>query len=221
MKTRFALCLLCYALPGSVAFAAPEPITWADLKTTGGATETVTDLTKGLSIRQKVDLQVVRDYAGKASGSAADPTVTSDAAMAATLRLGVSGVDVPDLLQHIAERENALFESQLSTQQARFDAQDIAITGHLIAIGETAGGKGRFLLVPFVGACSHTPVPAYQTVIVETDGTFRPGETFQRVTAAGPVEVAMHRETAFIVDGMVHFTSAYTIANATITPASD
>ena len=223
---------MAYIVFGVAIFAAPQAqptdngltlVSWGDLGPENTAVLSPVELTKGMTLQQKIDFQVLRDYAAKGTGRAVDPTVTTEEAAAARLRMSAAGIDSVALMTEWSSRQTQLFSAQLELKTQKFDGANVALQGYLIKLFNEAGLPDGFLLVATPGACSHTPVPAYQAVIVRNVDyepnipvAFDPLAAPGTVWVSGTINVGMQSGTAFVVDGMSTVSSAYEIEDAEI-----
>jgi hypothetical protein len=83
---------------------------------------------------------------------------------------------------------------------AEMDGQRIRIAGYLVPLDETPAGLKQFLLVPYFGACIHTPPPPANQII--------------DVTAAVPAK-DLHAMDAVWVSGVLRTTRSDTLLGIT------
>lgn len=70
------------------------------------------------------------------------------------------------------------------------DKQGIKITGFMIPVTKNKDDVISFLLVPYFGACIHTPPPpSNQVLFVVPDKPFKGGTTMDAVTVSGEVTI--------------------------------
>ena len=203
----------------------PVVVSWSDLGPEDTAALSPVELTRDMTLQQKIDFQVVRDFAVKGTTLAVDPTVTSEDATAAQFRLAAAGIDTVALLSEWSNRQTRAFSAQLERKSAKFDGKSVALQGYIVKLFTETGNPDGFLLVPTPGACSHSPVPAYQAVIIrniaiepETPNAFDPLAIPVAVWVTGTMNVGMRSGSAFIVDGMSTVTSAYELKDAEFKP---
>jgi hypothetical protein len=92
---------------------------------------------------------------------------------------------VADLMQQMREAwDNAPTEPRL-------DGAAIKLPGYLVPLDESKAGISEFLLVPYFGACVHTPPPpANQIVLVQPAKPITGYRTMDTVWASGRLRAA-------------------------------
>ncbi len=131
-------------------------------------------------------------------------------------QLSAQGVDIDALLARrweIAELRRQQFESvNRELNNTRVD-----IGGYLLPLNLVGEKVTEFLLVPWVGACIHTPPPPQnQLIYVESKEGIGLPSRFQPVRVGGIITTDSTTSTLFLVDGSNEIVSGYRILNATI-----
>ncbi len=124
-------------------------------------------------------------------------------------KLARSGIDAAELTRKEAtlRRKIAL---QRSTVREDRDGTDIKIPGYLLPLGNNEDPKAEFLLVPYAGACIHTPPPpANQIIHVVLDAGFRTHNLFTPVWVSGRLAINRTRHSVGLSDGVSSFDVAY------------
>ena len=86
----------------------------------------------------------------------------------------------------------------------------ISIDGFLLPLDIESGKTGEFLLVPWVGACIHTPPPPpNQIVFVTMSEPVNVRTRFQAVTVVGQLIGEQGQRSLFLVDGSSMINTAY------------
>ena len=124
------------------------------------------------------------------------------------------GVDIEGLLARRAEII-ALRTQQANATVKTLDGVHIRIPGYALPL-EFDGRKVReFLLVPWVGACIHTPPPPPNQIVhvrlnsgIENEGRFKP------VWVTGKVKVGALSKELYLVDGSGQINIGYSIDGA-------
>lgn len=153
--------------------------------------------------------------------SAGDKTVTAAeraAADAASRRLKQGGQDVESLL---ATRREMLerWKSQGAQINARLDGQVVKLPGYLLPLELSGKRVTEFLLVPWVGACVHTPPPPpNQIVHVRTGTAVEMKNLFEPVWVTGRLTASATRQSLFLVDGASDIDVGYGMQDAKVAP---
>jgi hypothetical protein len=91
----------------------------------------------------------------------------------------------------------------------------IQLVGYLVSASVDGRGVADHLLVPWAGACSHTPPPPMNQVVrVPADLGAPPHD--RPVTLTGTIEVRPAEQQLFLRDGMVSVRSAYALQGAAL-----
>lgn len=141
-----------------------------------------------------------------------DKTVTAEEAareQAAARKLAAAGVDADGLLaqrKEIAARRKAQGEAV----NTALNGQEVRLPGYLLPL-EISGKKvTEFLLVPWVGACIHTPPPPpNQIVHVRLDKPFEMGGLFAPVWVTGRLAAGAVKRQLTLVDGSADIDIGY------------
>jgi len=156
MKVPFAVfpllaCLLCVAA-GTHAVDEPREIMWKDL--VPPVAKTFPKLTRQQAL-QLTDIADVRER--KARGDKVNAVELEDE-RGAVRKLEEAGFDVEALL---ALRKEYMVGSKQRAQSvnASLDGQTVRMPGYVLPLEFSGKDVTEFLLVPYVGACIHTPPP--------------------------------------------------------------
>jgi uncharacterized protein len=126
------------------------------------------------------------------------------------------GINIEGLL---ARREEI---KQLRTKRAgamnkKLDGVNIKMPGYALALEYDGKKVTEFLLVPWVGACIHTPPPpANQIVYVKLDKGIEVKNRYQPVWVTGAVSVGALQKNLFLVDGSADISIGYSISGAKV-----
>ena len=97
------------------------------------------------------------------------------------------------------------------------DEVAIRMPGYSLALEYEDKRVKEFLLVPWVGACIHTPPPPpNQIVYVEASEAFQVSSRFEPVWIEGILRVGAARKQLFLVDGSADIDIGYAMTGATI-----
>jgi uncharacterized protein len=207
--------LLC-ALLAPTIYAVDEPrlIMWKDLVPPLPADYVFPKLSKQQAL-QLSDIADVRDR--KARGEKVGAIELEDEHSAAR-KLEQAGIDVDGLLV----KRKALVES--SRQRARsvvatLDGQTIRMPGYLLPLEFSGKEVTEFLLVPYVGACIHTPPPPpNQIVHVKADKPVANVTVFAPVWVTGRMSTASAKKSLSLVDGSSDIDVGYSMRASVVEP---
>jgi uncharacterized protein len=204
------LAFLCGALLAPIAHAdAPRQVMWEDLVPKPAAVDNpFAKLTKEQLLALS-DIASVRER--KARGEKVSAIDLEDE-QAAVRRLSQAGIDVDGLLvrrKEMAERKRA----QSQAVNPALDGQIVRIPGYLLPLEYTGKKVTEFLLVPWVGACIHTPPPPpNQIVHVRSDKPFEmTAGLFAPVWVTGQLAAASAKKSLYFLDGASDIDVGYSL----------
>ena len=97
------------------------------------------------------------------------------------------------------------------------DGQDIKLSGYLLPLRFSESGETDFLLVPYVGACIHTPPPPpNQIVFVRLAEKFMVQDLFIPVSISGKMQAKASDKSLDFVDGQRDVAIGYQIDGAEV-----
>nr|WP_280633840.1 DUF3299 domain-containing protein [Stappia taiwanensis] len=168
-----------------------------------------------MTLEQKRDLRDVL-RANEAAGAGAAAPALKDAAQAARVRLDAVGLDADYLLEQrlvVMERRREEATGVTST----FLESPILIDGYVLPLAWEGERVVEFLLVPWVGACIHTPPPPpNQIVHVSYPEGLVLERRFQAVRLAGTLRHEPAQHTLFLIDGSRQIPASYGLDSAAI-----
>ncbi len=185
-----------------------QPITWRNLVP---QVEIDSDPFLELTTDQKLDLVVasrIREL--KSAGVDITPEQTQKF-NDAVKRLEEDQIDMDGLIalrgEIVAQRTHAM-----AAVNGTLNGQQVRLAGYVLPLG-TGGQKiTEFLLVPWVGACIHTPPPPpNQMIHITVPGGMEPRGQFSPVWIEGTIEVKPASYDLFLVDGSMQVKVAYTM----------
>lgn len=213
--TRFIIIaiLLAIQLPVNAA----ESITWRDLEP---KKETVfDDPFESLSEGQLYDLSLlVRIRNLVASGKASEDDPTADEARQIVARLKEQGID-PDWL--LSQRERVIEQRRQHAKSGGADltGQRVRLPGYLLPLTYENGQTTAFLLVPWAGACSHTPPPpANQIVYAAVPEGIDPVDRFTPMCVEGELKQQSDIYDLHMLDGSWRIEALFTMSSVTLSP---
>lgn len=122
-----------------------------------------------------------------------------------------SGLDVGQLIKKEQLFLNKL-RLQRSTVREDLNGRDIRIPGYLLPLEFDGSKVTEFLLVPYAGACIHTPPPPPNQIIhVKSDQGLAVDGLFTPVWVSGAIRVEFSKQQIGLSDGESEFGVGYTL----------
>lgn len=141
---------------------------------------------------------------------------TLDEIQGATLRLEKDGVDINELLARRTEIME-LRQQRGSAVVEDLNGQTVRMPGYALPLEYDGMKVKEFLLVPWVGACIHTPPPPpNQIVYVEAMESFRSNSRFEPVWIEGVMRVGDTSKELFLIDGSSDIQIGYSMKSVKI-----
>ena len=215
-KSRLPVVFLLFGtLLAPVAWAdAPRQLMWKDLVPPLPADHPFANLSKQQAL-QLTDIATVRDR--KARGEKVSPIELADEQAAAS-KLEQAGIDVDGLL---SKRKEIAEQRRLRAQSpnAALDGQTVRIPGYLLPLEFSGKDITEFLLVPWVGACIHTPPPPpNQIVHVKSDKPVANVALFAPIWVTGQLSTAASKKALYLVDGESNIDIGYSLRASAVEP---
>jgi len=213
MNSRLWFCGLVLSLGALSTFAqgAATKVAWEDL------VPKQTPVHNPFESMKEADLDdlamVARVHDLKKAGKKPTAAQTKDAD-AATARLKKRGLDAAKLL---AERDRVIKQRYEQARAVRRDlnGKPVRIAGYLLPLEVDETRVTEFLLVPWVGACIHTPPPPpNQIVYVSLAKPLANVDLFIPITVTGKLAVKSLKKELFLVDGSDTIDIGYSISGA-------
>jgi hypothetical protein len=217
MTTGFFRLLLFWFLVWLPAYAAevPRQLTWEDLIV---ALPPARNPFAGLSVEQLdmlTDVGAFRDR--KARGEKLLPQ-EAEIERAAVAKLEKMGIAIDALLAKRDETSKQL-RDQESVANPSLDGKLVRMPGFLLPVEFTGNRVTEFLLVPWVGACIHTPPPSpNQIVYVKADKPYEMKGTFDPVWVTGRMSAGANQKSVYITDGSAEIGSSYSMRASEVDP---
>jgi len=189
-------------------------ITWDDLQ--AQASMEFDDPFAELSKEQLYDVSQIARYRELRQQGKTGSDLPSETELGILADLEAQDIDVDWLLSQ-RERVKQARRQQVSAPSA-LSGEQVEISGYVLPLTQQRQRTTEFLLVPWVGACIHTPPPpANQMIHVDFPTGMAIPERFTPVTLTGLLENSLERHRLYLVDGSRDVEVAYAIAAATVT----
>jgi hypothetical protein len=216
MKTLFTLLMLAFMLlSGSIATAEDaREVTWDDLVP---ASVEFDDPFEKLYEDQLYNLALIAKYREQQQNKAKSPDFTRAEYDEAIAKLKAENVDIEGLLKRREEiTEKRRIRGQ--TANAELNGSNIRLPGYLLPLEFEDKKVTEFLLVPWVGACIHTPPPPpNQIVHVKLAKGFDIGdEVFTAVWVSGLMKTEKNNPELSFVDGKQNVDVSYVMQADTV-----
>ena len=166
-------------------------------------------------------LELLADAAGardrKARGAAPSAELVATE-RAATAKLEGMGMDVDGLLARRAEIV-AKQQAMVGKVDTALDGVLVRLPGYLLPLEFSGKGVTEFLLVPWVGACIHTPPPPPNQILhVKADKPVQIKGAFDAVFVTGRLATSATRRSVHITDGSAEVDVGYAMRDARVEP---
>ena len=211
---RAVLILFCVLLAPAAWPDAPRQLMWKDLVPPLPADHPFASLTRQQAL-QLTDIAAVRDR--RKRGEKLSPIELADEESAAR-KLQQAGIDVDGLL---ARRKEIAEQGRLRAQSvnAALDGQTVRIPGYLLPLEFSGKEITEFLLVPWVGACIHTPPPPpNQIVHVKSDKPVGNVTLFAPIWVTGRMSTVASKKSLYLVDGESNIDIGYSLRASAVEP---
>ncbi len=192
------------------AFAADEPrqIGWENLALKLSAAENPFARLSAEQLEALVDVAALRDRKARGVTVSATDVATE---RTATAKLHKAGINVDDLLgrrHELAVKQQALARAT----NPELDGILVRLPGYLLPLESSGKLVTEFLLVPWVGACIHTPPPPpNQIVHVKADKPFEMTGAFDAVWITGRMTAGAAKRSLHLVDGSADVDVGYSL----------
>lgn len=216
LLVRYCLFCLALALSAGASAQTPRQIQWQDLAPRVAAIDDPFEKLSRDQLLTLSDVAATRDR--KAKGDKAISAEDLAREQAGTKRLQQEGLDVDALL--VRRKELARQRKQQGDAlNAALDGQTVRLPGYVLPLEITGKKVTEFLLVPWVGACIHTPPPPpNQIVHVRADTPFEVTSLFAPVWVTGRLAAGAIRRELTLLDGSSDIDIGYTVRASRIEP---
>jgi hypothetical protein len=190
----------------------PREVHWEDLQ----APFEFEDPFEKLTEEQLMDLGVIARVQSleKRQGDSKVTEGMRQEAAAARAKLEKQKVDIEGLFAKRA-KITELRKKRANAAVPELAGQFLALPGFVLPLEYDGKKVTEFLLVPWVGACIHTPPPPpNQMVHVIAKTPFETKGMFEAVTITGVMKIETRKEELFLVDGKAEINLSYSMTNA-------
>jgi hypothetical protein len=209
-STRHLSLLLVGALCVAAVLAdAPRQLMWADLVPRSAVVDNPFARLTHDQLTALADVAAVRERKARGDQTLTAAELTNEQATARKLQQ--AGLDVDGLLAKRKEITGQKRE-QFQAVNPALEGQIVRLPGYMLPLEITGKKVSEFLLVPWVGACVHTPPPPpNQIVHVMADSPFEMTGMFVPVWVTGRMSTAASKKSLFMVDGTSEIDIGYTL----------
>ncbi len=200
-----------WAEPGAV-----REITWDDLVPWSAP---IPDPFMDMAIDDKIELGLIADIRRQmALGFVEAGDSNADYAAELTAKLTKKGLDVDALLaEDDVYREKVMAQGREIVES--LDGRMVKLPGYALPLEFTEKATRKFLLVPYVGACIHSPPPPpNQLIVVELETPYEVENVYEPIWLKGRISAKASTEALNFIDGSADINSGYRMNGLEITP---
>ena len=202
----------------SINAAAEQPrlITWDDLVPWS---EPIPDPFADLQIEDKIELGLIADIRQQlANGFIEAGDANTEYAAELTKKLTDKGLDVDAFLA-----EDEVYREKVMAQGRELvtslDGAVVKLPGYALPFELSGKLVRKFLLVPYVGACIHSPTPPpNQLVVVQLETPYAVDNIYEPIWIEGRLTAKQTTEELHLVDGSANIQTGYTMQGLKVTP---
>lgn len=194
----------------------PRQLMWKDLAPRATVDNPFAHLARD-QLQWLSDVVAIRDRKARGDKSLTASELSDE--QTATRKLEKAGVDVEALLakrREMAEQKKA----GAHAPNAALDGAIVRLPGYVLPLEITGKQVTEFLLVPWVGACIHTPPPpANQIVHVKAETPFElTGGMFMPVWVTGRLSTGAMKKALTMIDGSSDIDVGYALRASRVEP---
>jgi uncharacterized protein len=210
---RRCLSLLLGMLLAVTAFAEePRELMWADLVPKSAAFDNPFLKLTPEQLARVSEVAAIRDRRGRGDKNLSRAEIESEPALVRKLEQG--GVDVDALL---AKRKEIIERGR--KVNPLLNGQIVRLPGYLLPLEFSGKQVSEFLLVPWVGACIHTPPPPpNQIVHVKPEKPVAMSGMFEAVLVTGQLSTGAIKKSLSLVDGSADIDVGYSLKATRVEP---
>lgn len=133
-------------------------------------------------------------------------------------RVEAAGIDI-DALEDQLDELQAELNRRDQIMNDELNGKVVRIPGYALPLELTEGGVSEFLLVPYVGACIHSPPPPpNQMVFVELRKEYEVKSLYDPVWITGQIKIQRASRALTFVDGTTEVATGYALSGISIEP---
>lgn len=133
-------------------------------------------------------------------------------------KLKEQGLNVDELIQKTIKYQDMLVQNQGMTVPS-LNGKMVQIPGYVLPLESEGNKVTEFLLVPYVGACIHTPPPpSNQIVHVKSLDGIQVNGLFSAVWVTGQISIEKKMQSIEMSDGQSKFEVGYAIQAVSVDP---
>jgi len=165
-----------------------------------------------LTPEQRLDLFAIYGIRAQTDqGVTSRVSPTYQLAIELTNKLTEAGLDVEALLAEAREVEKKIIAQEAQTVP-ELEGQLVEMPGFALPLEFSDKGVTEFLLVPYLGACIHTPPPPpNQMVFVQLKEPFKLDDIYTPVLITGRMNIAAATKKLYYVDGQADVDTGYSL----------
>lgn len=203
-------------LPADAGAAEPRKIDWEELIPPQSE---VPDPFDGLDTDDQIELGLIADVRQQLKlGYLTKDDDNVIFARELEEKLSKKGLDIEALLA-----ANDVFLAEIEKQNRQvvpeLDGVTVRVPGYALPLEYADKAVSRMLLVPYVGACVHSPPPPpNQLIVVELTEPYKVSDIFEPVWITGRLAAKQATESLSYVDGTADIETGYSLTNGVIKP---
>lgn len=207
------LSLLIGALLTVTAFAEePREVMWADLVPKSATFDNPFLKLTQEQLARVSEVAAIRDRRERGDKNLSRAEIESEPAL--VRKLEQTGVDVDGLL---AKRKDIIARGR--SVNPLLNGQIVRLPGYLLPLEFSGKQVSEFLLVPWVGACIHTPPPPpNQIVHVKPEKPVAMSGMFEAVLVTGQLTTGAIKKSLSLVDGSADIEVGYSLQATRVEP---
>ena len=212
MRTCFCSLLAGTLLATVVLAEEPRQVMWADLVPASGAFDNPFLKLTPEQLARVSEVAAIRDRRARGDKNLSQTEIDGEQKL--SRKLVEAGVDVDGLL---AKRKEIIDRGR--SINPLLNGQVVRLPGYLLPLEFSGKMVSEFLLVPWVGACIHTPPPPpNQIVHVTPERPVAMTGVFEPVWVTGPLRAAPLKKSLSLVDGSADIEVGYSIHASQVEP---
>ena len=211
-RIRFFSLLMGALLAVCASAEEPREVMWADLVPKSAAFDNPFLKLTPEQLARVSDVAAVRDRKARGDQNLTRTEIESEAAL--VRKLEQAGVDVDALL---AKRKEIIERGR--HVNPLLNGQYVRLPGYLLPLEFSGKNVSEFLLVPWVGACIHTPPPPpNQIVHVRPEKPVAMSGMFEAVWVTGQLTTGAIKKSLSMVDGSADIDVGYSLQATRVDP---